>query len=267
MHNPEMQRVMLQNHQLIQGVEQEIPDYLPTDFDSRMNWPGCIGRILNQGDCGSCWAFASTEVVSDRFCIHSGGQINVTLSPQNLLSCEDVKIGCLLGTLPEFAFEYFKNKGVATLNCVPYVSGNGSVPKCSDKEDMCTNSTDSNLQLYRVLNYSQVGDFIYPGRHIAAIMEALYEDGPVDATFNIFADFYNYAGGVYRHTEGAYEGLHSVKIIGWGVETYGSNNTDYWLVQNSWGDWGPYNGYFKILRGVDECGIESLVFTGFPLLS
>lgn len=27
----------------------------PSNFDSRKQWPGCIGPILNQGSCGSCW--------------------------------------------------------------------------------------------------------------------------------------------------------------------------------------------------------------------
>lgn len=32
------------------------------------------------------------------------------------------------------------------------------------------------------------------------------------------------AGQVYEHKSGSYEGLHSVKVIGWGVQ----NGIDYW---------------------------------------
>lgn len=43
-----------------------------------------------------------------------------------------------------------------------------------------------------------------------------------------------------------------MKIIGWGVE----NGVRYWLCVNSWNeDWGE-NGLFRILRGVNHCGIE-----------
>ena len=42
-------------------------------------------------------------------------------------------------------------------------------------------------------------------------------------------------------------------------ENCNENGEDYWLVNNSWNsDWGD-KGTFKILRGVDECGIEDEV--------
>lgn len=67
---------------------------------------------------------------------------------------------------------------------------------------------------------------------------------------------------MYRHVTGGVLGGHAIKIIGWGTE----NGSPYWLVANSWNtDWGD-KGYFKILRGNDECGIESSVVAGAPQL-
>jgi hypothetical protein len=58
-------------------------------------------------------------------------------------------------------------------------------------------------------------------------------------------------------------GLHSVKIVGWGVE----NGNPYWLAVNSWGCmWGKLKGFFKIRRGVNECGIEQHVLAGIARL-
>lgn len=72
-------------------------------------------------------------------------------------------------------------------------------------------------------------------------------------------------------------GGHAVKILGWvrnrrlrcsssheiplqGVDS----GTAYWLVANSWNeDWGD-QGYFKIKRGNNECGIEGQIVAGTP---
>ena len=55
--------------------------------------------------------------------------------------------------------------------------------------------------------------------------------------------------------------IHAIKIIGWGVTEDG---VKYWLCANSWNErWGE-NGYFRILRGEDECGIDESAATGMP---
>lgn len=54
--------------------------------------------------------------------------------------------------------------------------------------------------------------------------------------------------------------MHTVRIIGWGVE----NGTDYWLVVNSWNeDWGD-KGMIKVRRGNNECEIETFNTAGLP---
>merc|ERR1712000_775260 len=52
-------------------------------------------------------------------------------------------------------------------------------------------------------------------------------------------------------------GGHAVAIYGFGVE----GGVDYWLVKNSWNEqWGD-QGFFKIKKGSNECGIEGDVTT------
>mmetsp|Transcript_30518 Transcript_30518/g.81405 ORF Transcript_30518/g.81405 Transcript_30518/m.81405 type:complete len:96 (-) Transcript_30518:311-598(-) len=88
-------------------------------------------------------------------------------------------------------------------------------------------------------------------------------NGPVEAAFTVYADFLTYKSGVYQHVTGAELGGHAIKIFGWGTE----DGNDYWLVANSWNeDWGD-KGTFKILRGSDECGIESDVVAGLVVTS
>ena len=65
---------------------------------------------------------------------------------------------------------------------------------------------------------------------------------------------------MYQHVSGKALGGHAIKILGWGVE----DETPYWLIANSWNtDWG-FNGYIKILRGKNHCGIESQITAGLP---
>eukprot|EP00817_Percolomonadidae_sp_ATCC50343_P002228 CAMPEP_0117428470 /NCGR_PEP_ID=MMETSP0758-20121206/8169_1 /TAXON_ID=63605 /ORGANISM="Percolomonas cosmopolitus, Strain AE-1 (ATCC 50343)" /LENGTH=92 /DNA_ID=CAMNT_0005214841 /DNA_START=671 /DNA_END=949 /DNA_ORIENTATION=- len=83
--------------------------------------------------------------------------------------------------------------------------------------------------------------------------------GPIQSGFSVYSDFLHYTSGVYKKSANAeLLGGHAIKIVGWGSE----NGDDYWLVANSWGeDWGE-KGFFKILRGPNECGIEGDAWAG-----
>lgn len=94
------------------------------------------------------------------------------------------------------------------------------------------------------------------------IQQEILKNGPVEASYLVYADFPNYKSGVYQQTSDDYLGGHAVKILGWGVE----RGIDYWLVANSWNaDWGD-KGFFKIRRGTNECGIEEDINAGTPKL-
>jgi len=94
----------------------------------------------------------------------------------------------------------------------------------------------------------------------SAIRSEIYANGPVSAAFDVYEDFLTYKTGVYKHLTGDLLGGHAVKILGWGNE----GGSDYWLVANSWNeDWGD-QGFFKIVRGTDECGIEDEIYAGMP---
>jgi cathepsin B len=87
-------------------------------------------------------------------------------------------------------------------------------------------------------------------------------NGPIEAAFTVYEDFITYTSGVYQHTTGQALGGHAIKVLGYGNE----NGTDYWLVANSWNEtWGD-NGYFKIKRGTNECGIEGAASAGIAKL-
>jgi cathepsin B len=53
-------------------------------------------------------------------------------------------------------------------------------------------------------------------------------------------------------------GGHAMRILGWGTE----KGEDYWLVTNSWSPQWGLKGFFKIRRGTNECGIETIPAAG-----
>lgn len=49
---------------------------------------------------------------------------------------------------------------------------------------------------------------------VAGLKSALLTYGPLVTIFNVYSDFYSYAGGVYSYVSGSYQGGHAVEIIG-----------------------------------------------------
>jgi len=129
-----------------------------------------------------------------------------------------------------------------------------------------------------------------------SVMVELVTGGPATATYTVYDGMPQYKYGVYVHGNGVELGGHAVEIIGYGAGhtscysinaaipdvwcgrncASGSCPTDsckcdasppdqgsvpYWLIANSWNeDWGD-QGTFKILRGVNECGIEQNIIS------
>ncbi|GAM26244.1 hypothetical protein SAMD00019534_094190 [Acytostelium subglobosum LB1] len=219
---------------------------IPAAFDARTNWPGCIHAVLNQGQCGSCWAFGASESLSDRFCIASKGAINVTLSPQALVSCDTVLNQGCNGGIPQAAWEYMEAKGLPTYDCFPYTSGaNGTEPPC---QKTCSDGSTYTLYKAKTLTLQTMNS-------VSAIQANLVAYGSIEGSMDVYDDFMTYTSGVYVQSPTAkYLGGHAIKIIGWGHDD--ASNLDYWIVQNSWGtDWGM-DGFFWIERGVNMCGID-----------
>ncbi|XP_064095446.1 cathepsin B-like isoform X2 [Macrobrachium nipponense] len=250
---------------------------IPKEFDSRTAWSMCptISEIRDQGSCGSCWAFGAVEVMTDRDCIHSNGTKNFHYSAENLVSCCHLcGFGCN-GGFPGAAFQYWVHSGIvsggafnSTQGCQPYEIApcehhvSGPRPKCAEggSTPKCHKNCESNY----VVDYES--DLHHGSKHYSVdkdetqIKYDIMTNGPVEGAFTVYVDFLHYKSGVYQHTHGLPLGGHAIRVLGWGEE----DGTPYWLCANSWNtDWGD-NGYFKILRGSDHCGIESEISAGLP---
>ncbi|XWS35993.1 hypothetical protein CRYUN_Cryun20dG0043700 [Craigia yunnanensis] len=214
------------------------------------------------GHCGSCWAFGAVESLSDRFCIHFG--MNISLSVNDLLACCGFLCGSGCdGGYPISAWRYFVRHGVVTDECDPYFDNIGcSHPGCEPAypTPRCVKKCVKGNQLWRQSKHYSVGAYRI-NSDPADIMAEVYKNGPVEVAFTVYEDFAHYKSGVYKHVIGSIMGGHAVKLIGWGTSEDGE---DYWLLANQWNrGWGD-DGYFKIRRGTDECGIEDDVVAGLP---
>jgi cathepsin B len=224
----------------------EVDDSLPKEFDGRTEFKDCIHPIRDQKRCGSCWAFAASEVLSDRFCIATNGKVNTVLSAQDLVSCDTQDYGCQGGYVDK-SWDYIRDEGIVTDQCYPYTSGDGIRGKCKS-----TCQDGGEFKKYKVSDYDQFDT-------ITEAKKSLVEQGPLEAAFIVYDDFPSYAGGVYRRSSNKVLGGHAVKVVGFGVE---DNGSEYWIVANSWGNkWGE-EGFFKIAFG--QCEFENQLTAGTP---
>lgn len=172
-----------------QGYPQPpVANGLPTDFDSRKQWGTQVHPIRDQQQCGSCWAFGATEALSDRFAIASKGATDVVLSPEDLVACDSDNYGCSGGYLSN-AWNYLASTGAVSDQCFPYSSGDGSVPQCSAGKCQTAEAKNDKFKCKK----GSVVEMTTPDQIRSEVMT----NGPVETQFTVYADFYNYKGGIY----------------------------------------------------------------------
>ncbi|MGZ3790322.1 MAG: C1 family peptidase, partial [Bacteriovorax sp.] len=188
---------------------------------SGLNW---LGPVMNQGNCGSCVAFASIATLEARYRIASG-QIwaNPTFSPQHLFSCGGG--ACNFGWFASEAADSLKEDGVLDNACAPYSAGSTGVDVAC-KDIQCP---DQNRRLYKIANFSTPSNY---GGNAESVKAAL-KYGPLLTTMVVYDDFLTYAGGIYKHVTGKKAGGHAISLVGF------NDLERYWVIRNSWGDdWG-----------------------------
>ena len=91
------------------------------DLPASVDWreKGAITEVKNQGQCGSCWAFATTEMIESYAAIAAGndGEIPI-LSAQQVTSCTPNPLSCggtggCMGSIPQLGYTYLQLFGHA----------------------------------------------------------------------------------------------------------------------------------------------------------
>lgn len=193
-----------------------------------------VNPVKNQEQCGSCWAFSSTSATESAWAI--SGKPLTSLSEQELVDCSSSfgNNGCS-GGLMDDAFKFIIKHGQCTEKDYPYKAADGSCRKCTP-----------------VAHLSGFID-ITSGNE-TGILEQL-QSGTVSVAIEADqAVFQFYTGGVLDDASCGTQLDHGVVVVGAGSD----NGKDYWIVRNSWGSsWGE-NGYVRIVRGKNMCGISQM---------
>nr|AIG56166.1 secreted protein [Achlya hypogyna] len=250
--------------------QHEIDNVLPSAFD----WceQGVCGPSWNQHIpqyCGSCYLHGSLSAAQDRIKILHAKKgftgADVMLGRQSFLNCapgHNMSNGCDGGEAID-VWRFMADYGLPDETCLPYNATdhtkftwtNGTCPpegycmNCmytpeSPKVAQCFPVTK--MVRYRAKEYGSL-----QGEH--AMMKELL-NGPITCGIACSDGFsYNYSAGIFNDTTGFMDIDHDVEIVGWGEE----NGVKFWHIRNSWGTYWGENGFFRIVRGTNNLGIEA----------
>jgi len=225
---------------------QELPIGAPLPDSVDWRTSGVVTAVKDQGDCGSCWSFATAETIESHWAVKSGELWD--LSEQQILDCTinpqhcGGTGGCEGGTCEVAMATIIKMGGLSSEWTYPYLSHAGNDdPKCSFSDI----STPPAVTLSGYVSITS--------NEYLPLLTAVATLGPIAISVDASA-WSSYATGVFNGCNQTNPDLdHAVQLVGYGTE----NGMDYWLVRNSWTPtWGEA-GYIKLLRSANvTCGTD-----------
>jgi len=223
------------------------------DLPSKVDWreKGVITPVKNQGHCGSCWAFGTTEQVESYTALATNE--TVELSAQQVTSCTPNPLTCggtggCMGSTPPLGYNYVQLFGQVKEEDYPYMSGTTA------ETEECGYDLSTKKPVASITGYDNL-----PANDQAAIMNHIANVGPlaISVAANGFKD---YSSGVFDGCDYD-ENIqlnHSVQLVGYGSDFSPAGVVDYWLVRNSWGTNFGEDGYIRMLRETEpRCGTDT----------
>jgi cathepsin L len=202
------------------------------DLPERVDWreKNVITPVKNQGECGSCWTFASAETIESHWAIKTGRLQE--LSEQFILDCTPNPQqcggtgGCGGGTA-ELAYARLKTLGgIPSEWEYPYLSILGKASTCHGLP--LTREKPHSGAVASAANVT--GFHATETNSYASLISNLALQGPLAVSVDASA-WHDYSGGIFdggNHTNPDLD--HLVQLVGYGTD----KGKDYWLIRNSW---------------------------------
>jgi len=217
--------------------------YLPSSVDWREK--GIITPVKDQGECGSCWTFATAELTESYWAMATG-KLNI-LSEQQILDCTPNPQqcggtgGCGGGTAELAWAQINQMGGLSSEWTYPYISYYGTNYQCKNNQ---------------IAAVAKVAKFVnLPVNEQTPVLNYIATSGPLAISVDA-ATWSDYETGVYNGCNQTNPDLdHAVMLVGYGTDT---QLGDYWIVRNSWSpQWGE-EGYIRLKRESPvQCGIDT----------
>lgn len=217
------------------------PNFKPLrEFDWRKK--GAVTPVKRQGLCGMCAIFAAVASTETQY-FRMTGQLK-SLSEQYILDCEKPN-GCAGGNQVE-ALEFIADKGiVADEDYRPF----------ADEQMTCR----PDLELKQKEHF-RIGGFMKIENE-KDILDAVQTMGPVVVGISSEPLTHGYSKGVLSDKSQCMSMNHAVTIVGFGTE----DGKDYYVVKNSWGPTFGEDGYFRVERNINYCGIADFAIVPFAV--
>ena len=148
------------------------------------------------------------------------------------------------------AYQYMNEHGVPDETCMRYVAKD---EECIDINICRTCDGEGNGPCSAVQNYTKY--YVEEYGEVSGeedMMKEIYARGPITCSIAVPDDLLEYKGGVYEDKTGSTSRDHGISVAGWGEE----DGVKYWIVRNSWGTYWGENGWFRVIKGKNNLGIE-----------